>query len=259
MNLIERESYMKGTMLEGKICLITGANRGIGKAILELFAAEGATIYANARSVGSLDDAAEYLQRTYECKVYPVYFDVRDSEAIKAFFLKLQKKQGRLDVLVNNAGIMKDALIGMASKELMRDVFETNVFAAMEILQFASRMMKRKKSGSIINFSSVVGVNGVSGQMVYSASKGAVISMTKSAAKELAPFHIRVNAVAPGMTDTDLIKGLTEEQLNGNIKKIGWGRLGAPEDSAKAVLFYASDMSEYVTGQILGVDGSTVI
>lgn len=250
---------MKDLMLDEKICLITGANRGIGKAILEQFAKEGATIYANARTKASLDDVAEELQQAYACRVYPVYFDIRDSEAVKAFFMKLQKEQGGIDVLVNNAGIMKDSLIGMASKELMREVFETNVFATMEILQFAARLMKRKKTGSIINFSSVVGVNGVSGQMVYSASKGAVISMTKSAAKELAPFHIRVNAVAPGMTDTDLIKGLKEEQLSENINKIGWGRLGSPEDIAKAVLFYASDMSEYITGQILGVDGSTVI
>lgn len=246
-------------MIEEKVCLITGANRGIGKAILEVFAKEGATIYANARREGSLDDTAEELQSKYDCTIYPVYFDVRDSITAKAFFLRLQKEQGRLDVLVNNAGVMKDALIGMISKDLMRDVFETNVFASMEMLQFAARLMKRKKTGSIINFSSVVGVNGVSGQMVYSASKGAVISMTRSAAKELAPFHIRVNAVAPGMTDTDLIKVLNEEQLDSNLEKIGWGRLAAPEDIAKAVLFLASDMSEYVTGQILGVDGSTII
>jgi len=246
-------------MLKDKVCLITGANRGIGRAILELFAKEGATVYANARKDGALKDAAEELQNKYKCKVFPVYFDVRDSDAVKAFFVSLQKDQGRLDVLVNNAGIMKDTLIGMANKDLMRDVFETNVFAVMDVLQYASRLMKRKRMGSIINFSSVVGVKGVSGQMVYSASKGAVISLTRSAAKELAPYHIRVNSVAPGMIDTDMLNELSEDQKEKNIQSIGWGRLGTPTDVANAVLFLASDLSEFITGQILGVDGCTVI
>ena len=247
------------SMLEGKVCLITGTNRGIGRAVLEAFAKEGAIIYANARRDGVLNEVASELMKQYDCKVFPVYFDVRDTEAIKAFFMRLQKEQGRLDVLVNNAGVMKDALIGMASKDLMQEVFETNVFAVMDLLQFAGRLMKRKKIGSIINFSSVVGVKGISGQMVYSASKGAVISLTKSAAKELAPYHIRVNAVAPGMVDTDLIKGIGENRITDNIEKIGWGRLATPEDIANAVLFLAADMSEFITGQVLGIDGSTVI
>ena len=157
------------SMLEGKVCLITGTNRGIGRAVLEAFAKEGAIIYANARRDGVLNEVASELMKQYDCKVFPVYFDVRDTEAIKAFFMRLQKEQGRLDVLVNNAGVMKDALIGMASKDLMQEVFETNVFAVMDLLQFAGRLMKRKKIGSIINFSSVVGVKGISGQMVYSA------------------------------------------------------------------------------------------
>ena len=246
-------------MLKDKVCLVTGANRGIGKSILTLFAKEEATVYANARKKGALDDTVRELENRYECRVIPAYFDVRDSDAAKEFFMKLNKEQGRLDVLVNNAGVMNDALIGMANKELMRDVFETNVFAVMDMLQYAVRLMKRKRSGSIINFSSIVGLKGAGGQMVYSASKGAVISLTKSSAKELAPFHIRVNAVAPGMTDTDLIKGLGEERIKENVEKIGWGRLGTPEDIANTVLFLASDQSEYVTGQIIGVDGSTII
>lgn len=246
-------------MLQDKVCLITGTNRGIGAALLEKFAKEGAVVYANARTEGSLDQAAEDLSGSGHATVYPVYFDVRDTARIKEVVVRIQKEHGRLDVLVNNAGIMKDALIGMASKDLMRDIFETNVFASMDLMQYAARIMKKQKSGSIVNFASIVGVQGNKGQLVYSASKGAVISMTKAAAKELAPYSIRVNAVAPGMIDTDMFRSVGKERVGEYIGNIGMGRLGTPEEVADACAFLASDHAGYITGQIVGVDGAAVI
>ena len=247
-------------LLKNKVCLITGANRGIGSALLRSFAREGAIIYANSRNDGCLDEVVRDLNEQYQTSIYPVYFDIRETEKIKKVIIRIQKEQGRLDVLVNNAGVMKDALIGMASKELMRDVFETNVFASMELLQYAARIMKRQEAGSIINFASIVGIQGNKGQLVYSASKGAVISMTKTAAKELASSNIRVNAVAPGMIDTDLFRdSIGAEHIQEYLERIGMGRLGTPEEVADVCVFLASDYAKYITGQIVGIDGAAII
>lgn len=246
-------------LLKNKVCIITGCNRGIGASTLDLFAQEGAIIYANSRQEGVLEDKKKQLESNYECKVIPVYFDVRDSDAIQKTIREIQKEYGYLDVLINNAGVMRDANIGMLDKDIMRETFETNVFGAMDMLQYAARMMKKKRSGSIINFASVVGVYGNSGQMMYSASKGAVISMTRTAAKELSSYNIRVNAVAPGMIDTDMFRSIGEERMNEHLKRIGMGRFGTPEDVARLCVMLASDYSEYVTGQIIGVDGGVII
>lgn len=246
-------------ILEDKVCLITGTNRGIGASVLEAFAREGAVVYANARTPGCLDETAAALEERYGVRVLPVYFDVRDTDGIKKAVMRIQKQQGRLDVLVNNAGVMKDALVGMASKELMREVFETNVYAPMELLQYVARLMKRNRSGSIINFSSIMGVRGNKGQMVYSASKSAVIGMTMAAAKELAPFNIRVNAVAPGMIDTDMFRSIGKERMEEYTKTIGMGRFGTPSDVADVCVTLASDYTRYVTGQTIGIDGSTIV
>jgi 3-oxoacyl-[acyl-carrier protein] reductase len=239
-------------LLAGKVAIVTGARRGIGRATAERFAENGATVYANARENGSLDT----IQGDH---LIPLYFDVTDARAAKAAVMRVQKEQGRLDCLVNNAGIMKDALIGMVDANVTRSIFDTNVFAVMELLQLAARVMKKQKGGSIVNFASIVGVNGSAGQLAYSASKGAVIAMTKTAAKELAPFDIRVNAVAPGMIDTDMFRSIGKERAAERIEAIGMHRLGTPGEVADACLFLASNLSRYVTGQIIGVDGSAVI
>ncbi len=246
-------------ILDGKVCLITGTNRGIGKALLDSFSREGAIVYANARTPGSIDETAAELMKRDGSTIIPVYFDIRDTAKIKETVMRINKEQKRLDVLVNNAGIMQDALIGMIPSDLMHSIFETNVFASMEAIQYASRIMKKQRSGSILNFASVVGVYGNKGQMVYSASKGAVIAMTKTASKELAEFNIRVNAVAPGMIDTDMLNSIGEEHVAELRAKIGMGRLGTPEDVADACAMLVSDYCRYVTGQILGVDGGAVI
>lgn len=246
-------------MLTNKVCLITGASRGIGAATVKKFAKERAIVYATARNEGRIDQMCQELSEQYQTKVMPIYFDVTDENAAKSAIMTIKKQQGRLDVLVNNAGIMQDALIGMVNKSLMQSVFEVNVFAVMNMIQLANKLMSRQKAGSIINISSIVGIEGSAGQMVYSASKGAVIAITKTAAKELAVNNIRVNAVAPGMIDTDMVHSIGEEKIKENLKNIRLGRLGRPEDVANAIAFLASDDAEYITGQILGVDGEASV
>ncbi|BDE96225.1 SDR family NAD(P)-dependent oxidoreductase [Raoultibacter timonensis] len=246
-------------LLEESVCLVTGASRGIGASIATRFAEEGATVYANARSEGSLDALCESNAGRRKGTIVPVYFDVCDAAGQKAAIMQIKKEQGRLDVLVNNAGIMKDSLIGMIDRSTVQATFETNVFSAIELMQLATKLMFRQGSGSVINMSSLVGVNGNRGQAVYAASKGAVISLTKAAAKELAPKGIRVNAVAPGMIDTDLFRSAGEEAVERFSSCIGMGRVGAPEDVADVCVFLASDLSRYVTGQVIGVDGSALM
>jgi len=246
-------------MLENKVALITGASRGIGLTTAELFAKSGAIVYANARVTGCLDGFASELESKYNASVIPLYFDVTDSNGVKSAFARIKEEQGRLDVLVNNAGLLKDALIGMISSDMMREVFDVNVFAVAELIQYAAKFMKKQNSGSIINLSSIVGVNGNKGQLAYSASKGAVISMTKTAAKELAQYNIRVNAIAPGMIDTDMFNSIGKERVAERVAAIGMKRPGTPSDVASVCLFLASDLSVYVTGQVLGVDGSAIV
>jgi len=246
-------------LLEGKTAIITGANRGIGKAILELFAQHGAVVYAIARQENSLTSIIEELNKLYNNTVFPVYFDVTNIDFIKNLILRIKKEQGHLDCLVNNAGIMKDALIGMISQEDIESTFNVNVFSNINFIQYATKLMKKQNSGSIINITSVVASKGSVGQLVYSSSKGAVISLTKSASKELSPYKIRVNAIAPGMIETDLIKTLSEETIAKSIKNIPLGRLGTVYEIANSALFLASDMSEYITGQIIGVDGAIIM
>ena len=246
-------------LLDGKVCLVTGASRGIGAATVSRFAREGAVVYANARTPESLDDLCTELSEKYNTTVKALYFDVRDEAAAKKAVLQIKKETGRLDVLVNNAGVMKDALIGMISKDLMQEMYDVNVFGVMNLLQLASKIMMFQKSGSIINLSSIVGLEGIPGKLVYSAAKGAVAAMTKTAAKELASHGIRVNAVAPGMIDTDMLKSVGDEKMKEQLANIRMGRLGTPEEVAAAILFLASDLSGYVTGEILGVNGSMMV
>lgn len=242
--------------LENKVCLITGTSRGIGKQIAEVFASEGAFVYAHARKEGSIDSWCGQLQQEYGARMIPLYFDLKDSAGIKAAAFKIRKEAGRIDVLVNNAGIVTNELIGMIDIKSMKEMFDVNVFGLTELMQMvATKFMIRQKSGSIINISSIVGVEGSRGQAAYSASKGAVIALTKSAAKELAPYQIRVNSVAPGMTDTERIQVTIREMYKGKIPEIGMGRLASTNDIAQACLYLASDESSYVTGQILTVSG----
>ena len=237
-------------LLENKVTIITGAGRGIGKVIAEQFIADGAIVYAN-------DLVETDVEGT---KSLP--FDVTDSAAMKAALMLVYKAEGRIDCVVNNAAIIQNQKLGMVTKPLLEKMYAVNVFAVIDMIQIASRLMARTGGGCFVNMASVTGVVGSPGQVAYSASKGAVIALTKSSAKELAPMHIRVNAVAPGIVKTERFEELYEatgDKINERIEKIALGRLGTPQDIANAVSFLASDRASYISGQILGVDGCATI
>lgn len=249
-------------LLEKKVCIITGAAQGIGHAIAERFAADGAIVYACDMQEGTMDLWAVECGERNGTKVVPVYFDVTDAAAVKNAFMSAFKAEGRIDVLVNNAGVVFNKKIGMIMRPETELMFRVNVIAVIEMIQLVSRLMARNGGGSIVNIASVTAVLGSAGQSAYSATKGAIMSFTKSAAKELAPMGIRVNAVAPGIVKTERFAELYEEsgdKIDARIQKIALGRLGTPEDVADACSFLASDRASYISGQILGVDGCASI
>lgn len=244
-------------MLKNKVCFVSGGSRGIGREIVRVFAENQAVVYANIRKEGALDDWLDTLPEEVSKRILPVKFDIRDSKALKDTLMQIKKENGHIDVWVNNAAIAYNEAIGMISKEHVQEMFEINVYPVIESIQLTARLMMRKKSGSIINISSIVGVEGDAGQLAYSATKGAIISLTKSAAKELAPYQIRVNSVAPGLTKTDLMEQTDPKFLENRLSSIGMGRIAEPRDIANTCLYLASDLSSYVTGQIIGVNGSS--
>lgn len=249
-------------LLENKVSVITGAGRGIGRVIAEQFAQDGAIVYVNDLAEGDMPIWAEDCARRNNTKVVPICFDVTDSSALKSGLMSVYKAEGRIDCVVNNAAIIANQKLGMVTKPLLEKMFNVNVFAVIDMIQIVSRLMARTGGGSIVNIASITGVVGSPGQVAYSSTKGAVISITKSAAKELSPQQIRVNAVAPGIIKTERFEELYEasgDKIDQRISRIALGRLGTPQDVANAVSFLASDRASYISGHILGVDGCASI
>jgi len=246
-------------MLKNKTALITGASKGIGKAISELYAENGANIILNARDREQAEKLAENLKNKYNVEVNLAIFDISNYEEVKLGFRDILKYTKKIDIVVNNAGILESSLIGMLTKDKIERIYATNVYSIYYILQYASRIMSRNKSGSIINLTSIMGINGAEGQSAYAGSKAAVVGITKSLAKELASNNIRVNAIAPGFIDTDMTKNLDTNKYEERVASIKMGKVGKPEDVANVALFLASDLSSYVTGQVIGVDGGMLI
>ena len=245
-------------LLKDKVCIVTGAGRGIGKEIAVLFASEGATVIINVRREGTADQWV--AESPYKEKMDIMCFDIADEAAARAAVLNVKKKYGHIDVLVNNAGIEFNERIGMISRENMEKMFNVNVFGTINMIQIVSRVMSRNPNGgSIINISSMVGLRGNAGQLAYSATKGAVIALTKSAAKELAGKKIRVNSIAPGITQTAMMEQADLEKLQGRINNICMGRVAQPHDIAGGCLLLACDYAGYISGQILPVDGMTIM
>lgn len=237
-------------LLKDKVTLITGAGRGIGKVIAEQFIADGAIVYVNDLNEPEVEGAK------------PICFDVTDTNALKAGLMSIYKAEGRIDIVVNNAAIIANQKLGMVTKPLLEKMYAVNVFAVIDMIQIASRLMARNGGGCFVNMASVTGVVGSPGQVAYSASKGAVIALSKSSAKELAPLGIRVNAVAPGIIKTERFEELYEasgDKIDQRIGRIALGRLGTPQDIAYAVAFLASDRASYISGHVLGVDGCASI
>ncbi|MEA2538580.1 MAG: 3-oxoacyl-[acyl-carrier protein] reductase [Chloroflexota bacterium] len=246
--------------LEGKVAYVTGSTRGIGNAIARSFAAAGAAVVVNGRaSRDAVEALAAELTERHGTACLAAFADQRDQDAVKRVFQDVFATYGRLDILVNNAGILDDGLLGMIAESSVDDSFAVNTLALIRNMQSAARLMRRTGSGSIINISSIIGTRGNPGEVVYGATKAAVVGMTLSAAKELAPAGIRVNAIAPGFIDTDLTRSLPPARFEERLASVGMGRIGTPQDVANVALFLASDASAYVTGQVIGVDGSMVI
>ncbi|WP_010269679.1 3-oxoacyl-[acyl-carrier-protein] reductase [Paenibacillus senegalensis] len=242
-------------MLKGKVALVTGGSRGIGRAIALQLAEAGADVAVN--YAGSEAAAAEVVQaiETMGRRAISLRADVSSSEQADELVQQTISQLGRIDILVNNAGITRDNLLMRMKEEDFDAVIATNLKGVFNCVKAATRPMMKQRSGSIINISSVVGATGNAGQVNYAAAKAGVIGLTKSAAKELASRGITVNAVAPGFIVTDMTDKLNQETKDALLGQIPLSRLGRPEEIAKVVLFLASDAASYMTGQTLHVDG----
>ncbi|MBE8518031.1 glucose 1-dehydrogenase [Amycolatopsis sp. H6(2020)] len=244
---------MTDLSLSGRVALVTGGTRGIGLATARALVEAGATVVLTGRDEARAKEAAVSVGAS------GLALDVTDAKAVSSLVRGVAKEHGKLDIVVANAGIMEDALLGMIREELVDTTLSTNVAGTLHTVQAAARAMMRKKSGAIVVLASIVGEHGSAGQTVYAASKAAVANIARSAAKELGRSGIRVNAVAPGVIETDLTSGLSEDAKAGNAGKTPLGRLGRPEEVANAIRFLVSDEASFITGQVLGIDGGLVL
>ena len=245
--------------LVGRIALVTGSTRGIGWATACAMARQGATVVLNGRTDSGLSARVDALRAQGSNAALGLSFDVAKPAEVRSAYQKIYSEFKRLDVLVNNAGILEDALLGMIPDDAVDRTFAVNAAGPIHNMQCAARLMSRGGGGSIINVSSIIGTCGNEGQVVYAASKAAVIGATRAAAKELAGKGIRVNAVTPGFIDTDMARQIPPQKFQERLASVKMGRVGTPEDVADVIVFFASDQSRYVTGQVLGVDGGMLI
>lgn len=246
-------------LLAGRTALVTGSASGIGQAVLQLFAEEGANVYAHSRvRTDAFEEFVSKISRETGRKIESVYFDLLDIEAVNEGVKTILKKDKNVDILVNNAGSAgENKLFQMTPIEDMQKLFQINFFAPMSITQLVSRVMGRKRRGSIVNVTSVAALDGDPAQLEYSASKAALACATKKLAIELGTQGIRVNAVAPGMADTKMLEQMRDDVEENYIRRSIVGRRGTPREIANLIAFLASDRASYITGQIWRVDGGS--
>ncbi len=237
--------------LTGKVALVTGASRGIGRAVAETLLEAGATVIGTATS----ERGAEAIQAYLGDKGHGLVLNVTDSDSVAELFASIKEKVGDVDILVNNAGITRDNLLMRMKEEEWVDIIDTNLSSLYRTSKPVLRAMMKKRGGRIINIGSVVGSMGNPGQTNYCAAKAGLIGFTKSLAREVASRQITVNAIAPGFIQTDMTDELTEEQQKGIMSQVPMERLGQPQEIANAVLFLASDSAAYITGETLHVNG----
>ena len=243
--------------LAGKTALVTGATRGIGREIALVFAKEGADVAVCGRTANALDDVAAQIQAAgRQVLAYPA--DISQAEAVERMVADLLDKWGRIDILVNNAGIARDTLLIRMKDEEWDSVLTVNLKGTFLCMRAVARAMMRQRSGRIINLASVVGLMGNPGQANYAASKAGIIGLTKSVARELGGRGVTVNAIAPGLIETEMTEALSEDLKTHWKAQIPLGSFGQPMDVAQAAVFLASDAARYITGQVLQVDGGLV-
>tara|TARA_B100000795_G_scaffold91428_1_gene66707 strand:- start:12991 stop:13734 length:744 start_codon:yes stop_codon:yes gene_type:complete len=244
-------------LLKKKTAIITGCNRGIGEKILEKFSSSGANIFACTRKKNSeFESKISELARKYKVKIIPIYFDFADSEEIKSAAKKILDSGEAIDILVNNAGIIDVSIYQMTSIKKLKDMFEINFFSQTIFTQNIIKSMIKNKSGSIINLASITALDGNEGRSAYAASKSALIAQMKTLSKEVGIFNIRVNCIAPGLIDTEMLSKSTPKNIIENMKnKISLRRVGNPEEIADVALFLSSSLSTYISGQVIRADG----
>ncbi|MFA4990207.1 MAG: 3-oxoacyl-[acyl-carrier-protein] reductase [Candidatus Omnitrophota bacterium] len=246
-------------LFKDKVAIVTGGSRGIGRALVLMLAQEGADVaFTYAKSVQEAESLSSEIKKLGR-KVLALQMDVADFGKAKELVEKVKESLGSLDILVNNAGIIRDKALMMMTEDDWRAVMDTNLNGTFNVTRNAIVTFLKQKSGSIVNITSVSGVAGMSRQTNYAASKAGIIGFTKSLAKEVAPYNIRVNAVAPGFIETDMLSGLKDEFREGLKKKIPLSRLGRVEDVAAAVKFLLSEAADFITGQTIIVDGGLFI
>ncbi len=248
-------------LLQGKTAVITGANRGIGRAIMESFCAHGADIFACCRTASKVwEDELEQISQKYGNKIVPIYFDLTKQEEMMLAAKQIRSQKTAIDILVNNAGILpENRVFAMTPLEEVKNTFEVNFFGQMYFTQLLCRQMQRQARGSIIYLSSIAAMDGFFSGYSYAASKAALNAAVIQQAKELGKSGVRVNAIAPGMVNTDMILGDSEkeENLKSLLVGISLGRFAEAKEIAEVALFLASDLASYITGQIIRVDGGT--
>ncbi|MCI8782763.1 MAG: SDR family oxidoreductase [Dorea sp.] len=243
-------------LLENKNIIVTGTRRGIGKKLLEILAANGANVWAHARiETNDFTDECKRLSEKYKIQVWPVCFEMTDYEAMRGAIKKIRNYKLPVDGLVNNAGITYNALFQMSDMNVVRKQMEVNFFSVYQFTQYIVKLMIRTKKGSIVNISSTAGLDGNSGKSAYGASKAALIAMTKSVAAELGNQGIRANCIAPGITETEMLSTMPDYIVEAVKNDVDLKRVGKPEDIADTAVFLLSDLSSYITGQVIRVDG----
>ncbi|MCL1124192.1 3-oxoacyl-ACP reductase FabG [Shewanella surugensis] len=237
--------------LTGKVALVTGASRGIGRAVAETLVSAGAIVIGTATSERGAAAIQDYLGD----KGHGLVLNVTDAQSVTELFASIKEKAGEVNILVNNAGITRDNLLMRMKEDEWQDIVDTNLTSLFRTSKAVMRPMMKQRAGRIINIGSVVGTMGNAGQTNYSAAKAGLIGFTKSLAREVASRHITVNAIAPGFIQTDMTDGLTEAQQQAIMSQVPMERLGKPQEIADAVLFLASDSAAYITGETLHVNG----